>query len=101
MPGGLAEAGVESFATLAVTDTGIGMDEETQRRVFEPFFTTKPIGQGTGLGLSISYGIVHEHNGTIEVQSAPGAGSCFTIRIPLQSRKPEAAQPVAAGQAAD
>ena len=78
--------GIESpgeYAVITVSDTGIGIKEKNRQKIFEPFFTTKEIGKGTGLGLSISYGIIKQHNGTITVESTPGAGAVFTIYLPL------------------
>ena len=62
-----------AYATLAFSDSGVGMDEQTLEHVFEPFFTTKEVGRGTGLGLSIVYGIVKQHGGGIDVASPPRA----------------------------
>jgi len=70
-------------AIIEVVDTGNGMGPDVAKHIFEPFFTTKPPGVGTGLGLSVSYGIVQGHGGTIEVRTAPAAGSTFSVILPL------------------
>lgn len=70
-------------AVIAFADTGCGMTEETKKRIFEPFFTTKGV-KGYGMGLSVTYGIIERHGGHIEVESEPGRGSRFTLRLPLR-----------------
>ncbi|MEN8190328.1 MAG: ATP-binding protein [Thermodesulfobacteriota bacterium] len=74
----------EQYIRIEVEDNGPGMEEDIRTRIFEPFFTTKKVGSGTGLGLSVSYMIVtNNHNGTMSVESQPGRGTTFIIRLPL------------------
>ena len=73
-----------SFIRVTISDDGAGMTWETMQRIFLPFYTTKEVGRGTGLGLSVSMSIVESMGGKIEVQSVPGAGSSFTVVLPIK-----------------
>jgi CheY-like chemotaxis protein len=101
LPASAPSTGGEHAATgqveLVVRDTGTGIPDDIRARIFEPFFTTKRHGRvaGTGLGLSTVYGVVHLHQGTIDVTSAQGQGSAFTVRLPLGTL----GMPAAAAQA--
>ena len=78
----------EHFVTIKIKDSGIGMSDETIKKIFDPGFTTKGVGVGTGLGLSIVYNIIEKHHGTINVTSKVGEGSEFTIKIPIKKSPP-------------
>jgi len=79
------------YLLIQVSDTGVGMDEQTKHRLFEPFFTTKPVGEGVGLGLSSVYGTIKSHHGAILVDTIVGTGTTFKIYLPLSDELPRKA----------
>ncbi|MGB3226272.1 MAG: ATP-binding protein [Desulforhopalus sp.] len=80
----ITTASDNSYVSLCIKDTGVGIDPAHKYNIFEPFFSTKPEVKGTGLGLSVSYGIIKKHNGILEVNSSPGKGATFRIKLPLR-----------------
>ena len=79
-------AAASSWVVLEVRDTGVGIPPEDRDKIFEPFYSTKAHGEGTGLGLSVSHGIVRDHDGWIELDSAPeGTGTVFRVFLPMET----------------
>jgi PAS domain S-box-containing protein len=95
------DAGPGRFTCLTVKDTGCGMDTTVIKRIFEPFFTTKGVGKGTGLGLATAYGIVKQHEGWIEVDSAPDCGSEFRVFLPAIAKPEHGNSPDPGAEAVD
>ncbi|MDK9708766.1 MAG: response regulator [Desulforhopalus sp.] len=79
---------VGNYVKVSITDTGIGIDKNTQQRIFDPFFTTKDKGRGTGLGLASAFGIIKNHGGTMTVYSELGHGASFSLYLPLSEKAP-------------
>jgi two-component system NtrC family sensor kinase len=71
--------------TVWIEDNGCGIEAELLDRIFDPFFTTKPVGEGTGLGLGIAHEIVRKHGGEITIDSRPGRGTVFGVRLPVRA----------------
>jgi two-component system NtrC family sensor kinase len=86
-------SGDAEAVAIEVRDTGVGIPPEVQSRIFEPFFSTKQAESGVGLGLAVVYGIVQRHGGTIDVESTPGRGTAFRLRLPRRPDPQRAAAP--------
>jgi CheY-like chemotaxis protein len=95
----LGRVGPGMYARLTVRDTGVGMLPAVRERAFEPFFTTKPAGAGTGLGLAMVYGLMQQHGGLVDVESAPGQGTAVHLFFPAAPEAAAAPAPVRAGPA--
>ena len=80
---------IDDKVRVSISDDGVGLAEETISKIFDPFFTTRDVGQGTGLGLSVCYGIIHEHDGTITVESKPDEGAEFIVDLPIGDIGPD------------
>jgi signal transduction histidine kinase len=99
-PGGVIEVSAVDagdFVRLIVRDSGKGISPENLPHIFEPFFTTKEVGKGTGLGLAVTYSIVKRHGGSIEVESAPGSGTTFSVLLPKAASDQRPGQPLESG----
>jgi two-component system, cell cycle sensor histidine kinase and response regulator CckA len=99
-----ADALQHQYIVVRISDTGVGIPEEIRGKIFEPFFTTKEVGKGTGLGLSVAYGVAKNHQGYLDVESEVGAGTTFSLYLPVVKTKvpvPELSMPTAEEQPAD
>ena len=75
----------DNHISITISDNGVGIPADVVQNIFNPFFTTREVGSGVGLGLSIAYRVIEGHNGNVDVQSEPGQGTTFTIRLPIIS----------------
>ncbi|MBU4449661.1 MAG: GHKL domain-containing protein, partial [Proteobacteria bacterium] len=79
----------DNYISIVISDNGVGIPADVVQNIFNPFFTTREVGNGVGLGLSIAYRVIEGHNGNVDVQSEPGLGTTFTIRLPIVQAKGE------------
>ncbi|HYG10490.1 MAG TPA: ATP-binding protein [Pyrinomonadaceae bacterium] len=92
--GGVVQVGTTvegEMVAVRISDTGCGIRPEYLKKIFDPFFTTKPVGEGTGLGLSVTYSIIERHGGSIKVESCAGQGTTFTVTLPVDAKRSDAA----------